>query len=181
MLITTQSTSSSIGCIPDISLDLTLVAHVFGGEPEYASGLVLAKANALGGRILAFGFRRAINNHVIGPYGGITIAPRAYAPAVTWTFENISCERPRPHFLVNDFCENWDAKHDNNDDVEALTQVPRTFIMRAMKRCPLAGESEGDGCFLEHATVAERQSCKHTHPECTAGHDGYGYVGELDD
>lgn len=158
-----------------------MIAHISGDEREHASGLALVKAYALGDRLLAFGFRRAINNHVVGPYGGIAIAPRAYVPAVRWAFENIPCERPLLQFLVNDFCANWYAKHDNKDDVEALRQFPMTSIMRAMRRYSLAREDEGDGCFLEHATVAERRSCKHTHPEYTTGHDGYGYVGELDD
>lgn len=58
---------------------------------------------ALGDKLLAFGFRRAIYNHIVGPYGGIAIAPRAYASAVRWAFENIPCERLLLQFFVNDF------------------------------------------------------------------------------
>ena len=158
-----------------------MVAHISGDQREHTSGLALVKAYALGDRLLALGFRRAVNNHIVGPYGGIAIAPRAYAPAVNWAFENIPCEWPLLQFLMNDSCENWYAKHDNKDDFEALRQFPMTFIVRAMRRYSLAGENEGDACFLEHATVAERQSCRHTPLDYTAGHDGYCYVGELDD
>lgn len=54
-----------------------MIAHISGDEREHASSLALVKVDALSNRLLALGFRRAVNNHIVGPYGGIAIASRA--------------------------------------------------------------------------------------------------------
>ena len=57
-----------------------MIAHISGDERQHASGLALVKAYALGDRLLAFGFRRTINNHIVGPYEGIVITLSIYIP-----------------------------------------------------------------------------------------------------
>ncbi|KAF3039135.1 hypothetical protein E8E12_002086 [Didymella heteroderae] len=114
--------------------------------------LVLAKAYALGDRILASTFRRVANDTLIG-----------LTSAYLWT----------PYF-----CESWSPEDDENNDQDALSELPPAFTVRVMRRLAYLRRGRYEGCYVEHNDDEEQKSCKKSHMEYAGGEYGHGYFGE---
>ncbi|KAJ8111028.1 hypothetical protein OPT61_g6273 [Boeremia exigua] len=118
-------------------------------------------AYALGDRLLAPAFRKAINNIIVSsrPMSGVTIA--TLMPVYSYAFANIPDNRPLLQFLVDDFCENWIEEFDTDSDV--LHDLPPAFLARVLRRYSQKAHATTLCCHLEHADGSEQQNCGLAH------------------
>lgn len=142
-------------------------------------GLVLVEAYALGDRILASTFRRQANNTLIGLEISEIEIPTRLQPIVTYAFANIPNDRSILQFLTNKFCKYYDPEDDDDEQQDALSELPPAFIVRVIRRLAyLRRHGALKGCYVEHATDEEKMSCRKRHPNFSGGEKGYDYLGE---
>lgn len=140
--------------------------------------LVLVRAYVLGDRILVPTFRRKINNLFVGLANYVTKYPTDLLPIVTYAFANISGDRTILQYLTNKFCESWSPEWNTDNDHDALGKFPPTFTIRVIKRYAYLRHGNYEGCYVEHATVQEEESCGKAHIQYLGSAKDYGFFGE---
>lgn len=116
----------------------------------------------LGDRLLAPAFSRAVNNISVSTWPILGSSARALLPIYRLAFANIPADRLILQFLVNDFCFDW--REQIGDDNSALSDLPQSFTVRALRRyreiMKMSEEERNKKhCFLEHGSKEEQDSC----------------------
>lgn len=165
--------------IPATCRDLELIVQGTASSSNLMDKcLVLVKAYVLGDRILVPTFRRKINNLFVGLPNYVTKYPTDLLPIVTYAFANIPGDRTILQYLTNKFCDRWCPEWNSDNDHNALGKFPPTFTIRVMKRYAYLRYGNYGGCYVEHATVQEEESCVKAHMQYVGGAKDYGFFDE---
>tara|TARA_R110002003_G_scaffold52_18_gene4482 strand:- start:8409 stop:8876 length:468 start_codon:yes stop_codon:yes gene_type:complete len=141
---------------------------------------IKAQAYCFGDFIIAPGFRTAMNKAIVDDIGWGTARPSRFRPLIEYMFANITSDRPVLQLLVDEFINSWDAKKDDADDMQCLSEFPRAFVTRMLisfSRDKRASQEDRKKrrCYLEHGTEAEKKDCRKLHFHYEAKTDS-GYM-----
>ncbi|KAF9693671.1 hypothetical protein EKO04_008458 [Ascochyta lentis] len=149
--------------IPE-EFDYTAWTSIFGDDVMlYQDQFQLQiQAYALGDRLLAPVFRRALNDVIVSNQIMQYLSASKRLPIYQWAFANISEDRPLLQFLVNKFCSGWLEQKD--DDNIGLNNLPQAFTARVLRRYSQLvvmseTEQEKTYCYSEHSSKEEQKSC----------------------
>ncbi|KAF1955468.1 hypothetical protein CC80DRAFT_415410, partial [Byssothecium circinans] len=122
--------------------------------------LPLAKAYALGDRIMAPVFRRAVNSQFITNCEDRLLHTCSVYEVAIWAFNNIPADRPILQFLADFHCKRWYPGGDRVEEARLYDELPPSFLLRGFRKAkerPFA--AFGNRCYIEHESVAEKNKC----------------------
>jgi hypothetical protein len=138
-------------------------------------------AYVLADRLLIDRFRRLVGNYFVNCLKRDWFQEPARFETFSYAFENIPSDRPVLQLLlVNDYCDYWPEGKDDYDDsdpedkanLRALNELPRAFLMRAMRRMGdfrngRPNETAHKRCYHEHGSEEEQKACGRLHRTTT--------------
>lgn len=116
-------------------------------------------------RILASGFRKAVEHAIVDYWLGLTVSQPLYSTVIS-AFASLPSKSPVLRLLVDTHCDAFtEESDDDGQEKELRTQLPNEFLVHVMLRySDMLKErqyQELNACdYHDHQTEAERDECE---------------------